>query len=186
MTARKPLVIVAGQTRQLATGDSIDALSLPNPASIPREVSFPPSPAANDLLHRTDLGVICEWDGAQWVGPQQYVPIPVWSLSPPWTASQAALQLAIFGTYIVSLRLVRMVNTTNNSTSYWNIKPFRDSVFVGQTIQTYPGAANTIATVTADFGTLVISERFGITLEKIGSPGSINISAAISIRRIYN
>jgi hypothetical protein len=36
-------------------------------------VAFPGSPSANDFYYRTDLGILCQYDGTQWLGPTRAI-----------------------------------------------------------------------------------------------------------------
>jgi hypothetical protein len=190
MTARKPLVMAAGQIRQIADGDTIDALALPNPAALPRGTAFPASPATGGMFYRTDLGVMCEWDGTRWLGMREWVTFAPWVGASPYSANGYILAYPIVGdTIIYNMACAIVVSAPNNASNYWSISIQGDAATLSG------GSINTISLIAGDpyiasfnyaaLGALTTSYYFRVVTAKTGSPGSIYIAATASIRRKY-
>jgi hypothetical protein len=187
MTARKPLVIVAGQVRQLAVGDTINALALPNPASIPSGTAFPASPATGDFFYRTDLDALCEWDGTRWLGPVIKIAMPLWGAAGPWTTAGVLFALPALNTfYDVSLEIVFNVSTTNNATNYWSFNLTRDGTWVYSALNTSASTAGAMSRVWGTLsGVLTVSNYITIDVSRAGSPGALRAAVLVSYRVVY-
>jgi hypothetical protein len=183
MTSRRPLVVVAGQARQLPAGDTIAADAIVS--AIPRGTSFPVSPTQYDLYHRTDLGIIGEWDGTRWLGPRQDVGMGVWTAGSPWSVAAVSHALPINFACALTFSLLFFNNGTNNASNYWSFALMRDA----STISTLTTAAYVTATnyTISDASTYILSSGtlLQLSITKTGSPGSIRVSPMVFYRRIY-
>jgi hypothetical protein len=180
MTARKPLVIVAGQIRQLAAGDSLDSGQLAHGSS------FPASPATNEIYVRDDLGVLCQYDGTRWRGPLCDVAAPTWDSYPPWTAATTTHLLTVGSAIVLRSIRVYCLITTNNASNYWNIAIARDgtSIVTLNTASGYAGTGFLLSDTTERVLTPSVS-AVTISITKSGSPSSIRISSLVQYQRIY-
>lgn len=116
----------ADTAAKLAKGAAGGALSVINGVVAWNSgTSFPGSKATGDRFWRTDLGMECYWDGAQWLtaqrfqqtlaGQDQLIPFSVTStfFTPLWNGD--------YSLYIEKIYAVTAVITTNNGTNYWTV-----------------------------------------------------------------
>lgn len=174
---RKPVVAVTGLSAGAGYGEGS---------------AFPGSPGLNDKFYRTDLNLLCYYDGTRWLTTSIYG-MQLQGINPPPTiASGAGWQLAPDqeSIYVTSVQSGSRVPGTNNSTNYWNI------VFAS-----HDGTnLNTIATITTQGLSYASPDVFRllssavnaavscrsavITFNSVGSPGSIYTSARINYRLV--
>jgi hypothetical protein len=188
MTARKPLVIIAGQTRQLSAGDTLDVA----PAMV-HGIVWPSSPFLNDWFLHDDLGVLAQWDGTRWLGLAEWVTLKPFeyatNLTSPFTSTGATVTFPIVGSAMVQLWVINTrVQTTNNASNYWSYT-LRAGTNTITTLTTANQAADTVIqtqhdqtdTVYANVGPYI---NIGVTA-KTGNPGALSIDAVTRIRRVY-
>jgi hypothetical protein len=183
MTSRRPLVVVAGQARQLPAGDTIDSDAIVS--AIPRGTAWPVSPSTYNLYHRTDLGVIGEWDGARWLGPRQDAPMTPWNAGGPWAANSSTHLLTTNGGIVIVAINDCCLLTPNNASNYWTIAFANNpTAIVSLSTATSPDGT---AFVLSDTTTRVLSSSTLVTatITKFGLPGPIRHAPIISYRRIY-
>lgn len=155
--------------------------------AIPRGTSFPLSPAQYDLFQRTDLGEICEYDGARWLGRIERVAMPVWIGAPPYTTSPTWPAMVPIGTeqlLILSFAYFCQVVSTNNASNYWSIYATNGVTNVGSTSTATDGlnpAYKTIILNSVINGAAYLQTK----IQKTGTPGGIYISSAVKFRSVY-
>jgi hypothetical protein len=176
----------AGATGATGATGPAGAAGATGPAGIvPRGTAFPASPTTNDLFFRTDLAVLCNWDGTRWVGPWETVSIPQWEGGSPWSASVTAFLFQTNAALLASIRFAAYVTTTNNSTNYWNLTVYFNQSQIGSTMSTYPGNTNSVLDISQNFNMVTNNNFLLVSLVKVGSPGAIYLTALLSYRRIY-
>lgn len=154
--------------------------------AVPRGTAFPSAKATGDLFHRTDLGVICEWDGARWLGAIEPVAFTPWSVSPPFTTSTTAYICPIGGSIKVAdgIALTRVVST-NNATNYWTISCMTDTNNLS-TITTAAQAADVPTLAQWSFPNTIYSASYlNLVVAKTGTPGTLYLSGSVHIRKVY-
>jgi hypothetical protein len=172
-------------TNELLT-DLLNAVCLPNPAALPRGTKFPSSPATGDLFYRTDLGVLCEWDGARWLGGQRQIPLVPWVGAGPWSANASALLVPAPGaTIIASINIVAHVATTNSATNYWILEFLNILAAIGSPMSTAANSPGVMIYLNQSFGEVAANNYLFLQLTKSGSPGSIYASALLTYRIVY-
>jgi hypothetical protein len=159
--------------------------------------AFPSSPITGQQFWRTDLGVLCYWDGSRWLGPEQRVDWHYYPLAPTGEiAATTEYQYASLSRDRAT-RLMRWeigegyVNGTNNGSNYWKLilrtfpaqvnvqsTPFNTSGWAGTTWT--PGRVTSFDTHPAG-GTNAIQ----VYVEMVGSPGPIRFPHALYVREIY-
>lgn len=109
-----------------STTKKITALNLKKDASYTKASSFPATPATNQMCFRTDLGLLCYYDGTRWLTQTLYeVPFSAGATSLPATATAGLGYLPVQSTYdmwLVDWTASTLVLTTNNGTDKWALK----------------------------------------------------------------
>ena len=86
---------------------------------------MPGSPATNDRVFRTDLGLEFYWDGTRWVSSTLFTLLftPTDSFFPITTggSGRACTWDTVYGLWLVSLYSTTYVGTTNNGSNYWTV-----------------------------------------------------------------
>jgi hypothetical protein len=158
--------------------------------------AFPtsPAPATNDLFFRTDLGLLCYYDGTRWLTADEYIIVLPWFplITLPYTGTVPNTILLLptrsdYGYYITKASCYTRVATTNNGSNYWglrllysatNLWDFNTSAQAADVNVTHTNAAiNTATTPTATF--LAINAQ-----TKTGAPGSLTVAAFVQYRLI--
>lgn len=151
--------------------------------------SFPGSPSSGDVFFRTDLGLLCYYDGSRWLTTNEYNDFRWIALSAAGNHSFGGVlrsDLAA-GIYVTKLAFQVHVATTHNASNYYDLGlhtrnadtsswTFLDS----RTSWSVVAAANTWGHVTA---TPNITQLSGTTnihwlwtyIGKNGSPGTMNL-----------
>lgn len=156
-------------------------------------VAFPTSPVTNDLFFRTDLGLLCFYDGSQWVTANEY--------EMPFTPGQEGnygvttapanlLWAPRFSSYNVILTRAAatgVVVTTNNGSNYWTITLYSDSA----SIWSFNTSGWTAGTATNNNNISLGSTVYGPSLyfrwradSKTGTPGALTLSGALKYRLV--
>jgi hypothetical protein len=153
---------------------------------VPRGTAFPASPATNDLYYRTDHRIICEWDGARWLGPVQRIAMPLWSAAGPYSANAVIVGLAEHNSlYNISLDILCVISTTNNATNYWTFNLIRDGVYVYSALNTSGLSTGTVSRLSGTLTSMSVSNYITLDAIKTGSPGSLYITIMLSYQVIY-
>lgn len=149
--------------------------------------AFPASPATNDLIFRTDLGAVCQWDGTRWLGPPQLVtPQLQRAAGPGWTTAGGTYVVTLPACVITGEIATLYVQTTNNASNYWTLNFINEALTTFWTVNT---AAQSVGTATKYTGSTVqvvssIQQVF-FDIAKTGSPGAFYAYPLLNIRRIY-
>ncbi len=147
---------------------------------------FPAAPATGAVHFRTDLGLLCYWDGARWLTvTQQETSLQSWSV-PPVTVTGANIGILarskIYTRVIELLVLSTYVETYSNGSNFWTLKLYNSSNSV-------IGAATTGSSDTYIDAEIVPSPREQLTAcrivaEKTGTPGALYVGAIFWTRLI--
>jgi hypothetical protein len=198
MTSRRPLVMAGGQIRQIADGDILDAPAISGNgiplATVDHShtglvgfgVSFPASPATNQVFFRQDLGVMCNWNGTYWLSPAIVRTMSIYSSVMPISANgTTTLILGLNGLiYTEYIDIWTLVQTTNNSSNYWTTSLYFDSLPV-TSVSTSGHAMgawiHTRLTINGAF-TYLWYQIFNAT--KTGNPGTFQTFANVRYREI--
>lgn len=154
-------------------------------------VAFPLTPATGDLYWRTDLSLLCFYDGSRWLTVQEYTyDLQPVSATIPTTAAVAIGITPTRSDYqqvVTRVTFVTNVQTTNNGSNYWTVAVQDDSL---NTIQSYVTSADTAGTWTRNSyapGVTVQTSDLYLRLAattKTGSPGSLYVYAQVNYRLI--
>ena len=110
--------------------------------------AFPASPNTNDLYYRTDLDMLCFYDGVRWLTAHEYsADFMLFDSSPPFSAAGTTVYAWAprldYSLYITQARALTQVAATNNGSNYWTISLYRDNT----AIWTFNTSADTAATL---------------------------------------
>jgi len=143
--------------------------------SYPEGTAFPtdPAPSTNDKFYRTDLGLLCYFDGARWLTVQEYTEAPGVGPLTDQTGAIGALSYFRFAAdqehdiLVTGFRSSIFSNVLQNSTNYWSV------------VLQYAGSNNS-QTLMGSFNTQ------GMSAGTIGyrslSPGIVVPKTAVQIR----
>lgn len=202
--ATSPLVYSDGVLTHAASGVAVKAWLFPSlttdagghitAATERAGTSFPGSPTTDDFYYRTDLGVLCRYDGTRWLGAEERMPIGQLYENgvPPYTVhdkiiytfpleSTDTLWLASFYASIVNLG-------TNNGSNYWTIEVQKaDGTLLGSVDSSsgYAGGLDDLAPDTS-FAVNPVSGTSALlfVVKKTGAPGGLIPSLGLRYQRV--
>jgi hypothetical protein len=145
---------------------------------------FPSDPEANDVFFRTDLQLLCFWDGTNWITVNKYALQPTVVFNVPsnnlytvgvFTPPAARTFRAIYVKYIY------FVDPVNNATNYWSFGLTPNGSFYNHTYNTSMfNPVNSWALLGAPIDIILSTTPLLLRLyEKTGTPGSIYLGATI-------
>ncbi len=155
-------------------------------------VAFPTSPAQWMRFFRTDLNLLCFYDGARWLTVQQYVAtIPTLSASGDSTGGHTELRQD-WAPYIERIAVSRLISTTNNGSNYWTLFIRGVNAAYGSTttilsISSAALAANVWSTSdNTSFTTRTPADRARVDVyaQKTGAPGVVAANITVYYRLI--
>lgn len=158
--------------------------------------SFPGSPSTDDFFYRTDLGVLCRYDGSRWLGPQQSIPFSHRNTTQPFTVNGdvvAEYRIRASRTiYLKAWAINTHVTTLCNSSNFWTVALLKASDASDITTKTTASdAANTwvqqteITSFTGNPYTYAGIQGFAIQVRKTGSPGGIYLDHELLYHEVY-
>lgn len=156
--------------------------------------SFPGSPSLNDKFYRTDLNLLCYYDGTRWLTVQEYraaadaidavVPIAANGNTTRYCVD------GVHGMYLTRADFTTLVNTTNTGSAYWTVTLNRvDAPGSATSVVSFNTSTNSPNTwVRHDQAINAVLDASALTLRvsagKTGSPGSAYIIPALYYRLI--
>lgn len=152
-------------------------------------VAFPSNPIVNDVFLRTDLGLLCFYDGTRWLTVSEYT-----AAFSNFDNTSGVFTITSFGglmpapEYSVSITkfdIRSTVTSLNNGSNYWTINLIAD----GATIVSHSTAANGLASVVQRASpNSIISPVDYLTWQavKVGSPGTMYIGVTCRYRLIIS
>lgn len=160
--------------------------------------AFPSSPRTNQRFFRTDLGLLCYYDGTRWLTVQEICApfhMGAHTYPIPLTATQAGYAVQMVdrsqaGIYVTRCEFTTYVTTTTNATHYWTIQPTWYASTGGPTNlgSSFNTSADTASTYTKHSVTVnsVLTTAFLITFDatKTSSPGSLYVMPALLYYRL--
>lgn len=88
--------------------------------------SFPGSPTTNDFFYRTDLGLLCRYDGTRWLSELVLLPMHNYLGTPPYSTTTEALAGSVpggFSGFIVQRwDLGFFIGSGNDVNNYWTVR----------------------------------------------------------------
>jgi hypothetical protein len=122
-----------------------------------RGTAFPGSPATNDTFFRTDLGLLCYYDGTRWLSVDTF---SAGSAGALLSSSIANANLSVhrlrgdYAPYFTYLTAVTRSATTNNGSNYWTITLEGQATALGTatTIGSFNTSADTVNIYTSHDG----------------------------------
>jgi len=154
-------------------------------APIPRGTAFPvsPAPSTGDVYYRTDLIMLCQFDGTRWLSHQIFLAVassPAQSSSSPnWTPP---IVMPTGDVFCIDETFTSNINTSHGSVSYWTLTDWitglsipSDKATVGAWVTVGPIAINAVKTVAR--GNMW-------QVAKSGAPGNIQFAAMLRYRLI--
>lgn len=153
-------------------------------------VAFPTSPVTNDLFYRTDLALLCYYDGTRWLTAPEYETSPI--VGPalqPFSAGQSVgywPKHPTYDRYITSLNLAFNVQTTNNGSNYWTIRLVRLDTGATLTSDLSTAAASAGAWVNTNINLTLLTGAYpiGLNIVKNGAPGNMYVASTLSYRLV--
>jgi hypothetical protein len=158
--------------------------------------SMPGSPATNDRVTRTDLGLDFYYDGTRWLSTSLYrEPFAVGNTLAPDTVGTALGRMAPWATafdlWLVNWDITTYVATTNDGTKYWTLTFAKFIADDSPTsIDEFNTSADTVNTWTQRRRAIGASyvaatyRGFILTGAKTSTPGGIYFASAIEYRLI--
>lgn len=145
-------------------------------------VAFPGGPSAGDVFFRTDLGLLCYFDGTRWLTTHEYgVSLPG-TLSAVDTTTLIARVRADYAPYFTRMAVTTNVATLNNGTNYWSVslRGYNAAFAAATEIYAFTTAADAVATYVehdsaASTAVPANNHFFAVSLTKTLAPGSISI-----------
>lgn len=166
------------------------------PTGYPSGTSFPGSPTAGDRFDRTDLNLLCYYDGTRWLTMTEYSVALTTLASAPFqttggaNAGRSSPRLD-YGTYMTRYQCVTRVDTTNNGSNYWAVTLSWDdaTVSAGTTISTVDTSADTAGTYANHSSNInavldATAMAFYLSVAKTGSPGQFTCNAQLFYRLV--
>jgi hypothetical protein len=159
--------------------------------------SFPAGPATNDKFYRTDLNLLCYYDGTQWLTVQEYEVSGIVGsavLLPASVTAPGLLRWPVrqdFRLYLCRLSIQTFVGSPNTGSANWTVAliGYNASLSVVATYATLSTSGNAADNwvgndqiINTAVGSTVKEMQLNIT--KVGSPGLIYPVAGIVYRLI--
>jgi hypothetical protein len=150
--------------------------------------AFPPSPADGDLFYRTDVNLLCYYDGVRWLTVTEYEATPTHNTAQPYSIAQTVgiyPEHPLYTRYVTGLIVSLAVLTTNNGLNYWAIRLIR--------MDTGAAVSSDIVSMAAPVGTwansslsttLLATYPIGVAVAKVGAPGNLFVTPTIRYRLI--
>lgn len=145
--------------------------------------SFPVTPASGDKFYRTDLNLLCFYDGTRWLTVTLYeTSVAGGDAIPISTSNFQSARFPVrsdFGIYLERWVAATYVATTNNGSNYWtNALQWNTQGNVSTTLASFNTSADTVANNMrheATVNTVIDSTAvtLGVRVTKTGSPGAI-------------
>lgn len=171
----------------------VDLARLSDVASgVPSGTSFPGSPSTNDIFFRTDLGLLCYYNGTRWLTVNQYsMQMGNDTAFPPYSANgqytYAAPWGGAFDLWLEKAYFMTSVATTNDGTKFWTVVLEKDDgTDLGSSFNT---AADTASTKT--FHTVTINALLGTSTKwvqtnvtKTSTPGNLTMFCQVAYRLV--
>jgi hypothetical protein len=158
----------------------------------PEGTSFPAGPSVNDKFYRTDLNLLCYYDGTRWLTVQLFgSDLSMFGSTNTTTNNGGYVAPPPGDFYIESLWWNVRVTGTNNSSNYWTLTAETTDgdtyVAFGNLSTQGLSFANPTAVqlLTTAIGTVIsgaVSVRF--LFDKVGSPGGVYYSCRINWRLV--
>lgn len=149
-------------------------------------MAFPTSPYADQLFYRSDLDLLCFYDGTRWLTVNEYEVPFVNQVVLPIAANTAVgyLPAAVtYNRYIHAVRFLYQVLTTNNGSNYWTLSlaPLGGAAAVSTTSAAV--AAGTWNTVEVAYNS---SQAGGWEIQgiKTGAPGDLYLVGVLRYRLV--
>lgn len=156
---------------------------------VPSGTSFPSGAPTGMQFYRTDLDLLCVFDGTRWLTRQlfeaKFPNLTYSATADDFTTLQALGQLA--APYLVRWDVFVAVGATNTGAAFWTIR-LRDSG--GGTIGTITTAAQTISTellyvlTDASFTQPTTRHYLNVRTEKTGAPTNVSMYSNVQYRLI--
>ena len=170
-------------------------------AGYPEGTAFPtsPAPVLNDKFYRTDLNLLCYYDGTQWLTVQEYEAGSGYydRVGSAGNTTDATITVRLpvrsdFRMFITRWVVYSRVFTTNNTTNYWNISLAGQAAdassltITGAAFQTKNDPVNTIVQHDCVINAPLNSSAVGmfVFMSKVNAPGGVMPSSAVYYRLI--
>lgn len=152
-------------------------------------VAFPSSPTTNDLFYRTDLGLLCFYDGSRWLTAHEYTaPFGDWNAGGPYSTSGSSPVTpwhTDYNPWITRAYYTLFVNGTNNGSNYWTVTLTTGggtSVWASNTSALSGSTVYTVnQTVSATYTT---PGYFYYNLTTTGTPGALRFVGSFRYRLV--
>lgn len=152
--------------------------------------AFPGSPATGQIFYRTDLDLLCNYDGTRWLTVNRYEQ-SVWVYNQSSGTNLSMMMPQAYAIYYTRYNFSTYVDTTLDGSNYFSVAiNSRTRTESGTTAllaatslasdgaDTWVNRAAALNTAPANYGML------DFTITKTGSPGGLDIFAGITYRYI--
>jgi len=179
-------------------GDSQQWVELGQPMSsfgipqVPEGSSFPLGPTTNDKFYRTDLNLLCYFDGTRWLTVHEYradfTPTNFSSTAtlPATTNNYAYCSLPPGQIYITLLYASTRVPGVHNAANYWtfNFRDVLDTVLASFNTSAVDFSVSTYKRLSVNLNAAADTEIIYLQLVKTGSPGGVYPLSSMNYRRV--
>ncbi len=180
----------------VGTGLTLSAGSLVATGSsgVSAGTSFPGGPSTGDLFWRTDLKLLCTYDGTRWVTVQEYAISAVGESLQPMTVVGAISALPVDNTYdlyVTRILASLFINGTNNGSNYWTLTGNKvatnnSSTSLG-TVNTSADAGSTWLPKTITVNAVVVKGTYPLirlNMSTTGSPSGLYFTSVTLYRLV--
>jgi hypothetical protein len=154
--------------------------------------AFPSGPANNDKFYRTDLNLLCYYDGTRWLTTQLFSSeLSMSNDAGTFTANtNGTISVHQSGVYVESVAWTARVSGTNDASNYWTLAvSYHDGVnnillasFSTQGLSF--ASPNLYRLLSASVGVVAAALKFTSVFSKVGSPGALYWPLKINYRLI--
>jgi len=159
--------------------------------------SFPASPALNDKFYRTDLNLLCFYDGTRWLTAQEYA-LPsglsegansFFNVSSAFTSWRAAVR-SDFELYLTRWAVTSRVQTTNDGSNYYTVNlDYQNAATTASLIASFSTNADAASTIVQhdqqiDAALDASAVNIIVVISKTGTPGACHVIPALYYRLI--
>jgi hypothetical protein len=144
--------------------------------------AFPGASSTGDVFFRTDLGLLCFFDGTRWLTVHQYSSEMAGVTLTVGTTGNFSRTRSDFALWFDRIAITSRVNTTNNASNYWTVKvrSYNPVVSAFIDILTFDTSGDTVATYTDHSAVPTTQNPANYGFEGINAavtlaPGSINL-----------
>lgn len=156
------------------------------------DMAFPVTPYVNQVFYRTDLKLLCVYDGTRWLTVHEEIatltPFSGYtadaSVAPTVTLVGAVRSAGADNLYITTISVSGFVLTTNNGSNYWSFSVQNNGTNIWSS-NTSAFTASSIGWLRTTVNAVYAVQIFRFRIDsKTGSPGTFNMQCSVAYRRV--